>query len=64
MALPCKRELRFVRKHGSEYSPFAYPAMAVKQTSLKTLTVTPPPGAFQDGRSELRLASQIALKFL
>ena len=64
MALPFTREYRFGKKNRSEYTTFAYPATAVKQTPLKTLTRSPPPGAFQDGRSELRLASQIAFKFL
>ena len=43
MALPCTREYRFGRKNGSGNIIFAYPAMAVKQTPLKTLTPTPPP---------------------
>ena len=63
MALLCTREYRFGRKNHSEYTTFAYPATAVKQTLLKSLQGAPP-GAFQDSRSELRLASQIAFKFL
>ena len=63
MALPCKREYRFGRKNRFGNTTFAYPATAVKQTPLQTLTTTPP-HVFQDGWSELGLVSQIAFKFL
>ena len=64
MALPCTREYRFGRKNRSEYTTFAYPATAMKQTPLKTLTRSPTPHVFQDGWSGLGLVSQIAFKFL
>ena len=64
MALPLKREYRFGRKNRSGNTTFAYPATAVKQTPLQTLTSSPPPHVFQDGWSELGLVSQIAFKFL
>ena len=62
MALPFTREYRFGRKNRSGNTTFAYPATAVKQTPLKTLTSSP--HVFQDGWSELGLVSQIAFKFL
>ena len=64
MALPCTREYRSGRKNRSGNTTFAYPATAVKQTPLKTLTPTPPPNVFQDRWSELGLVSQIAFKVL
>ena len=65
MAVPFTREHRFGRKARSEYTTFAYPATAMKQTPLKTLTRSPPPlHVFQDGWSGLGLVSQIAFKFL
>ena len=64
MAFPFKREHRFGRNTRSEYTTLAYPAMDVKQTPPKTFTGDPPPHVFQDGWSELELATQIPFKCL
>ena len=43
---------------------FCLPSYGCETDSAENAYKEPPPGAFQDGRSELRLASQIAFKFL
>ena len=59
---PVEREHRFGRKSRSEDTTFAYPAMAVKLSRKKAFTGGG--GQFQDGGSELELASRLLLNRL